>query len=100
EHRDDPARRIAVQRRKRAAKDFHPTSGFEHEVGDLTLAVGHGRRDAVAVQAHAADAEARAGPEAADRYLQPLRLVLAVARNHARYALQGLGQAQPGPCAM
>src|SRR3546814_14897982 len=79
------------------AQDFHPSGRFEHEVRHLALAVGHGRRDAVAVQAHAADAEAGARAEATDRHLKALSRVLAVAREHARHAIQRIGPAPLWP---
>ena len=55
---------------------------------NLALAVGHRRRNVVGVQAHSTHAEGGARTEAADRDLQVLGLVVAVARDDARNALQ------------
>src|SRR3546814_5256127 len=78
---------------------FKQKTAYEMRVSDWSSDVcSSDLRDAVAVQAHAADAEAGARAEATDRHLQALRLVLAVARDHARHALQRFGQAQLWPC--
>src|ERR1019366_5537231 len=61
------------------------------DVGDLTLPVGEGGRDAVDVHAHAAQAEAGARAEATHRDLHVLGVVLAVAREQAWHGAQALG---------
>ena len=88
EHLDHAARRVAVERRERAAQHLDAIGRAELDVGDLALAVGQGRRDAVDIQAHAADAEGRARAEAADRELHVLGVVLPVARQQAGHAAQ------------
>ena len=88
ENRHHAAAGIAVKHRKRAAQHLDAFGGRQQEVGNLALAVGHRRRDAVGVQAHPAHAEARTRAEAADRQLHVLGLVLALAHHHARDARQ------------
>ena len=63
----------------------------ELDVRDLALAVGQRGGDAVDVEAHAADAEGGACAEAAHRDLHVLRVVLAVAREHAGHGGERLG---------
>ncbi len=88
EHLDHAARRVAVERRERAAQHLDAIGRAELDVGDLALAVGQGRGDAVDIEAHAADAEGRARAEAADRELHVLGVVLPVARHQAGHAAQ------------
>jgi hypothetical protein len=61
-------------------------------VTHLALAVGHRRRNAVGVQAHAAHAETGAGAEAARADLQVLRVVVAVGDDEARHARHRFGE--------
>ena len=88
---DHAARRVAVERREGTAQHLDAIGRAEVDVRDLALAVGEGRRNAVDVEAHAADAEGRARAEAAHRDLHVLRVVLAVAREQARDAAEALG---------
>src|SRR5690606_19599378 len=76
--RDHPAGGIAVRRPGRPAQLLDAVAGGQGEMRDLALAVGHGRRNPVGVQAYAAHAEGRARAETADRKLGVLRAVLAV----------------------
>ena len=62
----------------------------------LALAVGHGGRNAIAVQAHPAHAKGRTRAETANGNLQVLRKILPIARDHAGYALQRFRQIDPG----
>ena len=95
EQLDHAAGGVAVEGGERPAQRLDAGGGVEDEVRDLPLPVGHRRRNAVAVEAHAAHAEGRARAEAADRDLEVLRLVLAVARQDAGDAPQRLGEVQP-----
>ena len=96
ENRHHAAAGIAVKHRKRAAQHLDAFGGRQQEVGNLALAVGHRRRDAVGVQAHPAHAKTRARAEAADRQLHVLGLVLAFAHHHAGNPRQGFGQRKRG----
>ena len=49
-----------MQRRERPAHDLDAFGAGHHDVRDLALAVGHGRRDAVGIQAQAAPKVERA----------------------------------------
>ena len=83
---DHAARGVAVERRERPAQHLDAIGRAEVDVRELALAVGERRRDAVDVEAHAADAEGRARAEAAHRDLDVLRVVLPVACEQARHA--------------
>jgi hypothetical protein len=61
-------------------------------VRELALAIRHRGRDAVHVNPHTSHAEGRTGAESADRQLQVLRVVLAIARDHAGNEPHALGQ--------
>ena len=65
EHRDHAARTVAVEHRERPAQDLDALRAGKVEVRHLALAVGHRRRNAIGVQAHAAHAETGASAEAA-----------------------------------
>ncbi|MNT51391.1 hypothetical protein D3C72_1883550 [compost metagenome] len=69
-------------------------------MGQLALAVGHGRRYPVDQHPHTAYPEGGARAEPADRQLGVLRVVLAVARDHPGNAAQGLGQLGQGAVAV
>jgi hypothetical protein len=62
---DHAAGGVAVQRRARAAQHLDVVDRADVDVGDLALSVREGGRDAVHVDAHAAQPEAGAGAEAA-----------------------------------
>src|SRR5206468_10054839 len=82
---DNPARGVPVERRERSSHHLYPLGRAEIEVGGLPLAVGRRGGDPVSVEANAANAELRARPEPARRYLQVLGVVLAVLHDHAGY---------------
>ena len=88
----DTARRVAVQRGERPAQYLDAIDRAEVDVRQLALPVRLRRRNAVDVQPHAADAEARPRTEAADRQLQVLRVVLAVLQREPRHPAEALGQ--------
>src|SRR3569832_1918378 len=93
---DHAARGIAVQRGITAAYHLDLPRRTQVEVRALSLAVGHGRGYAVDIKPYAAQAEGRARAEAANGDLQILRVILAVIRDHAWYAHQGLGEIHEG----
>src|SRR5690606_20510776 len=80
----------AVQRGARAADDLDLLRRAEIEAVDRALAVRQGLRDAVDEDLHAAYAEIRAGPEAADRHAQVLREIEPVLHEETRHARQRL----------
>jgi hypothetical protein len=92
EHLHDAAGRVAVEQRQRPAKHLDALRGCEAHVGCLALPVGHGGRNAVDDDAHAANAEGRTRAEAADRQLQVLRIVLPVEDGQPGHAHQRFGQ--------
>src|SRR5690606_29798112 len=96
EYLHDAARRIAVQRGKRAAQHFDARHRRDIDVRRLALPVRHGGGYAVDIQAHAAHAERRPRAEPAHRQLQVLRVVLAVLYLQAGHAAQPLGQTDAG----
>ena len=63
---DDPARRVAVERRPGAAHDLDGLDPAEVHEGELALAVGHRLRNAVQQDPDAAHPERGARPEPAD----------------------------------
>ena len=85
------AGRVAVQRRERAPQHFHTLGAGKVGVRELGLPVGLRGGDAVHVHAQAADAEAGARAETPDRQLGVLGVILAVAHQQARDALQRFG---------
>ena len=89
---DDATRRIAIQAAQRAAQHLDAVEVVQVEQPGLALAVGHGQRNAVLQQAHAAYAELGAGAEPTGRNLHILRVVLAIERQQPRHPLQRLGQ--------
>ena len=64
----------------------------------LALSVGHGRRDAIGKQAHAAHAEGGTRTETAYRELRVLRVVLAIARSDPGYSTQRIGDVDADRC--
>ena len=92
EELDHAARGVAVEAGDRPAHDLDALRRGKVEVCRLSLSVGHGGGNAVRVQLHAADAESRARPEAADRELQVLGVVLAVLQDEPRHAAERLRQ--------
>jgi len=92
--------RIAIQRRKRPAHDFHPLGGSEREMRHLPLPVGHGRGHAIGIQAQPAHAEGRTRAKAANRQLRILGQILPFAREQPRHLGEhfrdaGIGAVQP-----
>ncbi len=69
---------VTIQGREGAAQHFDALDAVEIDIGGLSLAVRHGRRDAIDVHADAAHAVGRAGAKATHRELQILRIVLAI----------------------
>ena len=61
-------------------------------MGQLPLAIGLRRGDAIDIEAHAANTEGRSRAEAANRQLQVLRIVVAVLDRESRNDTQALGQ--------
>jgi hypothetical protein len=92
EHGDHAARRVAVERRERAAQHLDALGREQREAAGLPLPVGHRLRDVVLVEPDPAHAERRARAEAARADLDVLRVVLAVVRDDARDAHERLGQ--------
>ena len=92
EDRDHAAGGVAVERREGPAQHFDVIGRAEIELRELALPVGHGARNAIGVQPHAAHAEARARAEAAHGELQILRVVLAALHGDARHLVERLGQ--------
>ena len=91
---------VAVELGQRPAQHLDAAGRREGDARGLGLAIGHGGRDAVDDHAHAADAEGRAGAEAADRELQVLRVVLPVEDADARHAAQRLREVDLGAGAL
>ena len=85
-----------MQGRERPAQHFHALAAHQAEVRQLALAIRHGRRDAVGVQAQAAHAEGGARAEAADRELGVLGEVAAVAGQQAGDSAQHFGHVSIG----
>jgi hypothetical protein len=69
---DDTARRVAVERRRRAANDLDAVDGLQIHVIDRRLPVGERERHAVAKNANAPRAELRSRAEPADRHASVL----------------------------
>jgi len=96
DQRDHPAGRVAVQGREWPANDLDALGIRQVEVTHLTLAVGHGGRDAVGVQTQAAHAEGGPSAEAPRTDLQILRVVVAVVDHQTRNAGHCFGQVHHG----
>jgi hypothetical protein len=90
DQRNHAARVGAIQRRERAAQDLDALRTGNVEVRHLSLPVGHGRGDAIGVQAQATDAEGGARTETARADLQVLRVVVAQVDHQAGHAVQRL----------
>ncbi len=93
---DDAARRVAEQRRRRAAQDLDPIGGAELQVGELTLTVGKRLRDPVHQHLDPAHRKGRPGPKPADRDPLIQREVVAVRRVHPWDGHERLVQAPRG----
>ena len=92
ENRDDPARRVTVERGKRTSQHFDPRGGTQVELRELALAIGHGAGDSIGKQAYSAHSETRTRPEPSHRELQILRIVLPVLCRDAGHAQQRFRQ--------
>ncbi len=85
---DHPAGRVTVQGREGAAQHLNGVDAADIDIGRLPLAVGHGRRNAVHIDAQPAHAVGGAGAKAANRQLQILGIVLPVLHLQARHGAQ------------
>ncbi len=92
---DHPAGGVTVQGGKRPAQHLERIEAANINIRGLPLAIGHGGRDTVDVNTQPAHAVGGAGPEAANRKLQILRVVLAVLHLQSRYRAQRLGEVYP-----
>ena len=99
EQRDHAARRVAVERRERTAQHLDAFDRIEQEMRHLALPVGHRGRNAVAVDAQSAHAEARAAALPSNRNLQILGLILAIPHQHSRHAFQRFAELRCRLCA-
>ncbi|MNN30717.1 hypothetical protein D3C81_1443750 [compost metagenome] len=82
---------IAVQRRERPTQHVHPLGAHQVEVRQLALTVGHGRRNAIHQQPHAAHAKGGTRTKAADRQLRVLCIILPLTCQQAWHTAQRFG---------
>ena len=94
---DHTARRVAEQRRRRAAQHLDPVGLPQLQVRELPRAVGQSLRNAVHQHLDAPHGELRARPEAADRDTLIERKVVAVRGVHAGDRHERLIEAPGGP---
>ena len=71
-------RGVAIKCGERAAQDLNAVRPNEIKKGGLTLPIGHGERNVVLKEAHAAHAEGSARAKATRRDLQILGVVVAI----------------------
>ena len=89
---DYAAGRVTVQGRVGAAQHFHALNAANIDVRERALAIRHGGRNVVDIQAHTTHAKGGARTIAADGKLQVLCVVLAVLDLQAGYAGQTFGE--------